>query len=101
VVEEIPTANSNVGGPKEAIVSNSSVSGPKVAYRTKVAGPKVTGSNNGSAKGEPTLIKLSQIVKVLQFHFLTPSAVAADSDSSSCESLFKNPHPPKPLCSVS
>jgi len=76
VVKQIPTANSNVAGPKEAIVSknsnvagpkkvivtknnvagpkvakvsNSSVSGPKVAYSTIVAGPKVAGSNNSSS----------------------------------------------------
>ena len=67
-------------------VSNSSVSGPKVAYSTIVVGPKVTRSNNcssSSSKGEPTLLKLSQI----------GNGVATDLDSSSSESLFKTPHP--------
>ena len=93
-------------------VSNGSLSGPKVAHKSNVECPKVA-SNNGSKKPndskqssgekepEPTLLKLSQSGRPGQFDFLSPSGVVADSDSSSSESTFKPPVPPKPCRTVS
>ena len=103
VVEQIVDCNNSVS----KSVSNDSLSGPKVAHNSNVDHPKVAGNNSnnskelsGSKQSETTLLKLSQ-TRPAKFDFLSSPAVGTDSDSSSSESSFRPPLPPKPRRSSS
>ena len=100
---KVAQGNSNVTGPKVAQSnnkSNSNVTGPKVALsKSNVTGPTVAHINSNSQTDLPNSQSQNSSIgshgQIQQYDFLSAGHLV-DSDSSSSESLFKPPLPPRP-----